>query len=369
MFQNKIFHNYFLEIFKTFFSVIISLTLIALTVRAVNFLDLIVDNGYSLSVYFKYIVLNMFGIAPKFIPLSYLLAVIIFILKHDANREFIILWTSGVKKVVLVNLLLFTSFIVVLIYLLFSTFLTPLALNKSRDMLGQSQFNSFLPTIRPNQFSDSFKGFTFFVEKKFNNEIQNIFLYDTGNYFKNLSSNNKNVDSTAIIAEKGIVEKKELILLDGRIISSKDTFENNEIIKFDQLSIDLKKLKTTVITSPKLQETSTVNLLSCFSKKGGNKDICNEETKKEIIPLLIRRTLLPAYIPIFALISAFLLFKHKNTFLNRAIVFISCFILLIFIELMLKYTGSNIFLRSFYIFMPAFIISIIYPSLIYKFSK
>ena len=59
----------------------------------------------------------------------------------------------------------------------------------------------------------------------------------------------------------------------------------------------------------------------------------------------------------------------QNTFLNRAIVFISCFILLIFIELMLKYTGSNFFLRSFYIFMPAFIISIIYPSIIYKFSK
>ena len=109
---------------------------------------------------------KLFGIAPKFIPLSFLIAVFIFILKHDASKEFVILWTSGVKKVVLVNLLLFTSFIVVLIYLFFSTFLTPLALNKSRDMLGQSQFNSFLPTIRPNQFSDSFKGFTFFVEKK-----------------------------------------------------------------------------------------------------------------------------------------------------------------------------------------------------------
>ena len=41
-------------------------------------------------------------------------------------------------------------------------------------MLGQSQFNSFLPTIRPNQFSDSFKGFTF-LWKKYNNEIKNIF--------------------------------------------------------------------------------------------------------------------------------------------------------------------------------------------------
>ena len=160
-----------------------------------------------------------------------------------------------------------------------------------------------------------------------------------------------------------------MLLLKGQIIYSKEDNLDNEIIEFEQMNVNLRDLNTSTIKVPKLQETSTVNLLSCFTKKGENKDICNEETKKEIIPLLIRRTLLPAYIPIFALISAFLLFKHKNTFLNRAIVFISCFILLIFIELMLKYTGSNIFLRSFYIFMPAFIISIIYPSLIYKFSK
>tara|TARA_A100001015_G_scaffold35505_1_gene39215 strand:- start:5594 stop:6703 length:1110 start_codon:yes stop_codon:yes gene_type:complete len=369
MLHNKIYHNYFFEILKTFFTIIICLTLIALTVRAVNFLDLIVDNGYSLTIYFKYIFFNIFGIAPKFIPLSFLLTLIIFILKHDSSREFVILWTSGVKKIVLVNLLLFTSVIVVLIYLLFSTFLTPLALNKSRAVLSQSQFNSFLPTIRTNQFSDSFKGFTFFVENKYNNEIKNIFLYDAGNYFKNLSSNTKNVNSTTIIADKGIVEGKELILLDGEIISSKNYFDNNEIIKFEQLSIDLNKLKTTVITQPKLQETSTIKLLSCFGKKRENLGICNEETKKEIIPLLIRRILLPAYIPLFVLICSFLLIKQKNYIFNRAIIFLSCLILLISIELLLKYTGSNIFLRSFYIVMPVIILSIIYPSLIYRFSK
>ena len=68
MFQNKIYQNYFLEIFKTFFIIIFGLCLIALTVRAVNFLDLIVDSGYSLSTYFKYSILNIFGIAPKFFP-------------------------------------------------------------------------------------------------------------------------------------------------------------------------------------------------------------------------------------------------------------------------------------------------------------
>ena len=82
MLQNKIYQNFLVEILKTFFVILLGLSLIALTVRSVNFLDLIVDNGYPVSTYFKYSILNIFGIIPKFIPLSFLLSLIIFILKH-----------------------------------------------------------------------------------------------------------------------------------------------------------------------------------------------------------------------------------------------------------------------------------------------
>ena len=95
--SNKIYNNYFFEIFKTFFTIILGLSLIALTVRAVNFLDLIVENGYSLTTYFKYSILNIFGIAPKF-PIAFLISIVIFIFKHENNREFVILWTAGVKN-------------------------------------------------------------------------------------------------------------------------------------------------------------------------------------------------------------------------------------------------------------------------------
>ena len=166
MLQNKIYQNFILEILRTLLIILLALTLIALTVRAVNFLDLIVDTGYSVSTYFKYSFLNIFGLAPKFIPLSFLLALFIFILKHKSDSEFVILWTSGVKKIKLVNILVLTSILVTILYLILSTFLTPLALNKSRQMLSNENFNSFfLPTIRTQQFSDSFKGFTFIVEK------------------------------------------------------------------------------------------------------------------------------------------------------------------------------------------------------------
>ena len=132
---------------------------------------------------FKYSILNIFGVAPKFI-LSFLLALTIFVNRHKDDSEFIILWTSGVKKIYLVNILLFTSLIASILYLVFSTFITPFALNKSRQLLSNDNFNSFLPTIRTQQFSDSFKGFTFIVEKKINNKMQNIFLHDVGSNLK-----------------------------------------------------------------------------------------------------------------------------------------------------------------------------------------
>ena len=98
MLQNKIYHNYFLEIIKLFITILLSLSLIAWTVRAVNFLDLIVDSGYSVITYFEYSLLNVFGIITKFIPLSFLVAITIFILRQIQENEFIILWTSGVKN-------------------------------------------------------------------------------------------------------------------------------------------------------------------------------------------------------------------------------------------------------------------------------
>ena len=368
MLQNKIYKNYLIEIFKSFFTIILGLSLIALTVRAVNFLDLIVDNGYSLGTYFTYSFLNIFGIAPKFFPLAFLLSIMIFIIKHINNNEFVILWTNGVKKKVLMNLLLLSSFFIMILYLLFSTFLTPTALNKSRLMLSKSEFNSFLPTIRAQKFTDSFKGLTFLVEKKIGNEIQNVFLHDTGNNLKNLSSNTASSTSTTIIAENGVVENKGLYLINGQIISNKSN-KKNDVVKFDQLSIDLKKLDPTIIKQPKLQETASVILLSCLINKKNNKKLCNDETMKEIIPSLIRRLILPFYIPLLALISSFLLLSNRSFFSNAFSIFFYSFLILVFAELALKYTGYSSLVRLIYISAPIILLISIYPLLVFKLSK
>jgi lipopolysaccharide export LptBFGC system permease protein LptF len=369
MLQNKIYQNFFLEIFKTFLTIVFGLSIIALTVRAVNFLDLIVDSGYPIITYFQYSFLNLFGLAPKFIPLAFLLSIIIFILKHVQDREFDVLWISGVKKIEIVNLFFLASIVVLVIYLIFSIFLTPYALNKSRQLLGKDNLNSFLPTIRSKQFSDSFEGFTYIVEKKINNEVKNIFLHDKGNNLKNLSSNNSSVNDVTIIAKEGIVQERRMFLLDGQIITSKKNNSENEILEFEQLNIDLANFVTSTVKRPKLQETSTNELMSCFFGSDKNLKVCKKEAKKEILPIVIRRTILPFYIPVISLICSLLLLKNQRIYSNRISIFLLSFAILILTELVIRYTGLNYYIRISYILAPFVLFASFYLLLIYKFNR
>ena len=129
MLQNKIYQNYLIDIFKTFLTILLGFTLIAWTVRAVNFLDLIVESGYPVLTYFQYSFLNIFGILTKFIPLSFLIALILFIIKQIQENELIILLTSGVKKIQIVHLFLFCSILMSIFYIIFSVFIIQYHLN------------------------------------------------------------------------------------------------------------------------------------------------------------------------------------------------------------------------------------------------
>ena len=373
MLQNKIYQNFTKEIIKTFFVILLGLTLIAWTVRAVNFLDLIVESGYSVSAYFQYSFLNLFGILTRFIPLAFLLSLMIFIMKQIQEKEFLILWTSGVKKIKIANLFFFISIFILMIYLFFSTLITPLALNKSRSIISQSNFNSFLPTIRIQQFSDSFEGFTFIVEKKIKNNIENVFIHDSSNTLKNLTSNQNEISKTTIVAKSGTVEEKKMVLFNGQIISSKKENKKNEIIRFEQLNIDLANLQTGRIKQPKLQETSTLKLFQCMNASTGEyTTYCKKDTKKEITTVLNRRIVLPLYIPVIALLCSFLLMKtqtHKKKFLNKYTIFILSFLVLLYAELIIRYTGLSKIIGALFLISPAILIPIIYFLLSFKLSR
>ncbi len=372
MLQNKIYQNFIKEILKTFLIILFGLSIVAWTVRAVNFLDLIVENGYSIATYFQYSFLNLLGILTKLIPLSFLISLVIFIVKQLRENEFIILWTSGEKKAKVANLFFILSIFILSFYLLFSTIIAPYALNKSRSLLSKDGFNSFLPTIRIQGFNDSFRGFTFFVEKKIDNEIKNVFIYDSSNTLKNLKSNRSETSSTTIVAKEGLVQEKEMILFNGQIISENKSNLKNNIVKFQQLNIDLNNLQSGTIKQPKLQETSTLVLLKCIFDFGINELVNCSKTRKEIITVLNRRVVLPFYIPVISLICSFLLIKvktKKNYFLNKYSIFFFSFLTLLYAELIIRYTGISKFVGTLFIISPFILIPIIYSFLIYGLKR
>ena len=251
-----------------------------------------------------------------------------------------------------------------------------MALNQSRFLLNKGGFDSFLPTIRIQQFSDSFEGFTFLVEDKKNNEINNVFIHDEYNVLKNLTSDQSEKNSTTIVAKNGIVQgNKKLILFSGQIISTQKVSLKNDIIKFEQLNINLDTLSTGTIKIPKLQETSTYDLLKCnFQKSFKNTNIlnCKKSAEEEIKTILNRRFVLPFYIPIIALLCSFLIVKSKkkrNFFLNKYTIFIMSFLILLYAELIVRYTGISKLMNILFIISPLMLIPIIYLLLIYKLSK
>ena len=99
---------------------------------------------------------------------------------------------------------------------------------------------------------------------------------------------------------------------------------------------------------------------------------CKKNAKKEIMTVLNRRILLPLYIPIIALLCSFLLIKtqkQKNFFLNKYSIFILSFLILLYAELIIKYTGISKIISILFTVSPVVLIPIIYTSLIFKLSK
>ena len=250
------------------------------------------------------------------------------------------------------------SIIVTIFHLIFSIFLAPAALNKSRQLLSNENLISILPTFKIQKFSDSFKDLTFIIDNKYENKISNIFLHDESDNLKNIVTNEDGNTSTTIIAKNGIVEAKQLILFDGIIISTKDNIEN-DIVTFEQIKVNLSALTNTTIKQPKIQETSTLKLLGCANNNFFNDRNCEGNFKKETLPTLNRRIILPLFIPLITLISSLLLIKNKkNIWYNKISIFGYAFFILLYAELIIRFTGKNFLIASIFILSP-FILSLI----------
>jgi len=373
--KNKFYKYFFQEFLSLLTLIILSLACVVWAVKAVNFLDLVTEGGHSFRLYFSYTILGLPKIIARLLPFAFLIALWVTIIKFEKDNELIILWTSGLNKIKIVNLILLISILVTLFQLIMSSIISPKSLFMSRGIIKNSELSFFPSLVKEKKFNDTVKGLTIFVESKKNNNLQNIFLRD--------DSDGK--ESSTIIAKSGYVIKKAghdfLILFDGVVQKEKvknGEFEENKIstINFTKTEINLSKYAANTITHPKIQERPSRSLLAClikftksilpnFNLQDWASQNCyywtGEENMRdnvnEYLNELNRRFILPFYIPLIALSSCFLLSskrESKNSLL-KLFSFVTGVLIIIFAEISLRSANnSQTLMYVFYTFPLAF---------------
>ena len=138
--MNKTIYKYlFYEFIRFFIATLFAFAAIVWTVQAVNYLDLITEDGHSFTVYFYYSLLTLSKVLTKLIPFCFLIATVLTIIKLEKDNELIALWTSGVKKISIVNHLVRVSLLIMLLQLILTTTLNPTLLNLSRSLIKNSE--------------------------------------------------------------------------------------------------------------------------------------------------------------------------------------------------------------------------------------
>ena len=369
MLKNKIYKYLSTEILKNFITILLTFTTIAWTVRAVNFLDLMIEDGYSAVIYFEYSLLNISTIVTRFIPLSFLLSLIISISKFERQQELLILWSSGLNKIKIVNIFFLISILITLFQIILSLFINPYSLNKSRSLLRETSITQINSILKTNDFSDSFKGVTFYIDKKEKNgDLVNIFIKDDNGSISTVVNEVGKNNSSTIIAKRGITTNNKLILFDGFVqsLNKKKEIKN---VNFVKTELSLSNFSTRTIKQPKIQETSTYDLVKCYkSKIIENLQNCSyQNKKKEVVVNLSRRMGMPLYIPLISIIASFMLIyqkEEKYNYLKKYFIFIFAFIVLLFAEIVLKFTGFSSINFALYFVTPLFLFIVLYTLLI-----
>ena len=368
--KNRIYKYFFREFIHHFLIVLFALTAIIWTIQAVNFLDLVTDDGHAFKIYLLYSFLTIPKVLTKLIPFTFLIASILTILKFERNNELILLWTSGLNKIHIANLIFRTSLFIMLVQFLMASIINPETLNISRSLLKNSELQFIPSLLKERQFNDAVKGLTIFVEKKNDNQTyENILIRDEGNVLTQVSSG-----SSTIFAKSGYISKdeKHLILLNGNI-QKLENGKNIDFIKFEKTSVYLSGLSTRTISEPKIQETPTIDIVRCMLNKYQDIHNCGRQAKniRDTKAEINRRFGMPIFIPLIALITCFLLRSRKEGKiygLYKYIYFFIGFTIIVGSEITVRYSGISLNVTLLYYLIPIVLLPIVYLFLIRTFK-
>ena len=372
--MKKILYRKLLLDYMSFFLIaLISSSTIIWVFQAVNFLDIMIEDGRDYMVYISYSLLNFPKILSKLYPFVLFFSLFYVLSKYELNNELIIFWNFGVDKLQFINFILKISLFLFFIQIIFTSFVVPKSQDIARSFLRESNVNFLGNFIKPKRFNDTIKDLTIYSERK----DENGYLY---NLFIKKDISTENFEIT--YAKKGVFKVVNsnplLILFDGETISNK----NNKITNFSFSKSDflLSNLKAHTITVKKTQELSTIDILQCIVHlykldfdllKNKNLDInnCGKTNLINILKEFYKRLIIPIYIPILMLIPYFLILssKENNNYSKlKILTFLGGLMTIIFSETTIRFISIELIKNSLILVSPFLIFVFLYLIFFFK---
>jgi len=346
--MKKIIFRKFLADCSIFFLIsLFAASVIIWVFQAVNYLDIIIEDGRNYIVYLNYTLLNFPKIISKILPFAFFFSFSYVIAKYEMNNELIIFWNFGVNKISFVNLFFSFSILLLLIQIILTAFIVPSSQTLARSIVRTADYNFIDHFIKIKKFNAAVNDLTIYTESKDKSGIyNNIYIK------KNTNDNNFQI----IYAKKGIIKNEnnaKLELFDGEnttVINGKITS-----FSFSKSEFNLSSFSTNIILVKKTQEHKTAELVECINSlvtdKKNIQEIklrvrnCELANLDNIISEIYKRLIIPLYLPSLMLI-ALLLIIHSKEKINyskyRLKIFLIGLLVIVFSELTLRFVNNSL---------------------------
>ena len=192
--KKLLFRKLLLNYMSFFLIALLSSSIVIWVFQAVNYLDIMIEDGRDYLIYINYSLLNFPKIFSKLFPFILFFSLFYVTIKYELSNELLIFWNFGINKIEIVNFILKFSIFLLLIQLILTSLIIPKSQDLARSFLRTSTVNFFGNFIKPQRFNDTIKGVTIYSENKDKNgSLYNLYLK------KEINSN----DFQIIYAKKG----------------------------------------------------------------------------------------------------------------------------------------------------------------------
>ncbi|WP_440928998.1 LptF/LptG family permease [Candidatus Pelagibacter sp.] len=341
--------------------------------QAVNFLDIIVEDGRNYLVYLNFSLLNFPKVISKLVPFVLFFSFIYVIGKYELKNELIIFWNFGINKIDLINFFIKFSLLIMLFQMFLTAIIVPKSQDLARSFLRASSINYLENFIKPKIFNDAVKGLTIYSNSK--DEFGNL----NEIYLKKGSGDNFQITFAKEGRFKQIGNNQFLELNFGETISVINDKITN--FKFKKTDFNLSNFEDNTTTYKKTQEVATLDLVKCYHKlmnfdfikidENFEVENCRTDNIDNIIRELYKRIIIPLYIPVLILISLMLIFRSKeniNYSRYRILIFLIGFSTIILSEMTIRLIDKDFIKNIKFFIIPIFLVFTLYYNYVIRFK-